>query len=635
MKVLSNRERDILWAFAETLIPNIEDVKLVERIENHLSYFSKDVRLSFRIVLSLFDYGAFFYRLRMKTFRKMAPDWKIKYLTAWHHSKWAPKRALWRFLSAIVYMNYYSVPQISAGIGYVPKFKPHKPEPHLPHENFFNKPFDHDLKEECDVCVIGSGAGGAVVAKYLAESGKKVVVLEEGGYFNVNDFGEDALTMTKKLYRNGGVINTFGWPAIVVPVGCCVGGTTVINSGTCFRAPNGVLEKWVNDSGLVTWSPERMERYYKDVEKELKVEEAAPDVLKKNSDIFKRGISKLGFKGAPLMRDAPDCKGSGVCCFGCPTNAKQSMQLNYIPKALSAGAKIYTNCQASRFLYNGSHAGTIIARFRDPLTHERLATLEVNARVIIIACGTFHSPVLLLRSHVPNLSGMIGHNLSLHPAAKVMALFDEEVVGWDEIPQGYYMDALAGEGIMLEGIFLPPPYTASTVLHIGAKHREAMANYNRLATFGLMVSDSSRGRIVRLPGGRPIAVYNINKADLGKYVKGISLLAEAFFAAGAKSVLLPIHTIPELSREEGIGVIHKKKIRAKDLDLQAFHPLGTCRMGADPKRAVCDPFGRLYGLDNVFIADGSIFPTSLGVNPMLTIMAGAAKIAEYVNKEVL
>ncbi|MBI2341334.1 MAG: GMC family oxidoreductase [Deltaproteobacteria bacterium] len=643
MNILSKREREILEAFAETLIPlpsskltySIADSKLADKIEDHIRYFSKDVRLSFRIIIFLFDYGAFFYRLKCRTFRKMDALLKSRYLEAWHKSKWAPKRALWRFLDAIVYINYYSIPHVAAQVGYTPKFKPPKPSPEFKHENAFITPFDHDIREECDVCVIGSGAGGAVIAKTLAEAGRKVVILEEGGYYRVEDFGQDALSETKLMYRNGGIINTFGWPAILVPVGRCVGGTTTINSGTCFRTPPNVLEKWVNEFGLSTWNPERMERYYDSVEKTLGVERAADDVLKKNAAVIKNGLRSLGYEGKPLMRNAPGCRGSGVCCFGCPTNAKQSTQLSYIPQALNAGAKLYAHCQASRFLYKGAHADTVIARFRHPDTHERLATLEVKARVIILACGTLHTPVLLMRSHVPNRSGQIGHNLTLHPAAKVMGLFGDEIKGWDEIPQSLYMDALAGEGITLMGAFLPPGYVASTILHTGERHRNIMERYNNLASFGLLISDTCHGRILRMPGNRPLAVYNVGKKDLAKYVKGISLLAELFFKAGAESVLLPIHTIPELTSEDGVKTIYAQKIKAKDLDLQAFHPLGTCRMGADPAKAVADPHGRFYGLDNVFIADGSIFPTALGVNPMLTIMAAAAKIGDYVDREVL
>ncbi len=643
MSVLTPREREIVKAFAETLIPqggdefesSAEMNRLLQRVDEHVGHFSADVSWSFRALLLMFDYGAILYRLRLKTFRKMDAKWRRCYLDAWHNSWLAAKRSMWRFLDAIIYINYYASPSFCEKIGYAPKFNPPMKTREFPHENAFISPAEHDIKEECDVCVIGSGAGGAVIAHKLAEAGRKVIILEEGGFYGAEDFGQDAAAMTNLLYRNGGLTNTFGWPAIIVPVGRCVGGTTTINSGTCFRTPDKVLDKWVEEFGLTTWSSGRMERHFAEIEKNLHVAPADPSTLKKNTEIFKRGIESLGFKGSPIARDAPGCCGSGVCGFGCPTNAKQSTNVSYIPMALNAGAKLYANCQAERFLFSGSHAKVVLARFLDPRTRERLGSLEVKARVVVLACGAFHTPVLLMRSHVPNPSGMIGHNLTIHPAAKVMALFDEEVRGWDEVPQGFYVDAFKDEGIMLEGIFLPPPYAASTILHVGERHKEIMADYNKMATFGIMVSDSGHGRILRMPRGRAMAIYNLNKADVAKFARGLEIVTSAFFAAGAKSVLLPLHTMPELTAEEGVQKLRSKKLHAKDLDLQAFHPMGTCRMGANPKRAACDQYGRFYGLDNVFVADGSIFPTSLGVNPMITIMAAAAKIGEYVDREVL
>lgn len=637
MRILSKREREILQVFAETLIPGepVAGSGLVDRVEDHIAHFSRDVRLSFRLILFFFEYSAVFYKLRLKRFTRMDEKWRERYLDAWHSSWLAAKRQIWRFLDAVVLMNYYTIPEVAAKIGYAPKFHAPAKEPEFPHENAFITPFDHDINEECEVCVIGSGAGGAVIARTLAEAGRKVVIIEDGGYYRSEDFGRDPVSEVKMMYRNGGLTNTFGYPAILVPVGKCVGGTTTINSGTCFRAPAHVLKRWADEFGLSGWSPERMERYFDEVERTVRVAPASWNVLRNNTQVFKRGIESLGYEGAPLRRYAPGCCGSGVCVFGCPTNAKQSMNISYIPLALKAGARMYAHCQASRFLYNGAHANTVIARFRDPYTGRRLATLEVKARVVVLAAGAFYTPILLMRSHVPNPSGMIGHNLSLHPAAEVIAVFDEEIRAWDEIPQGFGVDAMAGDGIMMEGIFLPPAYTASKILHVGERHRKVMENYNRLAGFGIMVSDTSRGRILRMPGGRALTIYNLNKADVAKFVKGLALASEAFFAAGAKSVLLPLHIMPEVTREEGAEKIRGAKIKAKDLDLQAFHPLGTCRMGANPKEAACDPYGRFYGLDNVFVADGSIFPTSLGVNPMVTIMAAAMKIGEYIDREVL
>jgi hypothetical protein len=175
------------------------------------------------------------------------------------------------------------------------------------------------------------------------------------------------------------------------------------------------------------------------------------------------------------------------------------MNISYIPLALNAGARLYTHCQASKIVHQRGHASKLIARFRDVETGRRLATLEVEAKVIVVCCGTLHTPILLKRSGVPNPSGAMGHHLTLHPACKALAYFDEEIRAWDEIPQSIYMDSLAGEGIVLEGIFTPPAFAASSCLLMGEEHRQVMENYNHLAGFGLMISDTAEGRIMRLP----------------------------------------------------------------------------------------------------------------------------------------
>jgi len=244
-------------------------------------------------------------------------------------------------------------------------------------------------------------------------------------------------------------------------------------------------------------------------------------------------------------------------------------------------------------------------------------------------------PLLLSKSGIPNPSGQRGRNLTLHPATKMHAVFDREVRGWEGIPQGFYSDVLSDEGVVFEGVFLSPSFAASTILMGGDKHRKVMEGYRHLACFGFLVNDTTKGRVVRGPGDSPYAWYTINRRDLPKFKKGYHLLAEAFFAAGATKVYPGICTLPEITREQGAEAIDKLRLRNKDLDLQAFHPLGTCRMGADPREAVVDSWGRVYGMDNLFIADGSIFPTSLGVNPMVTIMAAATKIAEYIHREAL
>ncbi len=638
-RVLSRYERRIVRSFAEVLIPldpaGAEMTALLERIDEHLATFSPGIRLAWRGCLIGLELIAFFYYGKCRPMSCMGPELRRRYVEAFHHTRWSVKRAVKRFLEAVVFMNEYSLPAVERRIGYMRAFTPAGGARDFPSANLVRDFPATDERIDADVCVIGTGAGGAFAAMELAEKGRRVVLLEEGDFFDVTDFGEDPVTMTRRLYRGGGLVNTLGWPPILVPLGRCVGGTTVINSGTCFRTPASIFHWWGERFGLSAWAPERLDSLYARVEQILEVEAAHDAVQGRSNAVFARGAEKLGASLYPVLRNASGCCGSGVCCFGCPTNAKKSLQMNAVPLALQAGATLFARCCAHRIELRGRHAARVHARYRDPLTGERGPRLSVDARAIVVACGTLHTPVLLARSGVPDPSGQRGRNLTLHPASKVIALMSEDVCGWKGIPQGVYSDVLGEEGIKLEAIFLPPAYTASTILTTGAEHRAVMEQYNRLAAFGMMVSDTTRGRVLRGLGGRPVVLYTLNRQDLAKYQRGIAYLAEAFFAAGAERVFPGLHTLPVVTREEGAATIANLRVRNKDLDLQAFHPLGTCRMGADPREAVVDPEGRVYGVDNLFVADGSIFPTALGVNPQMTIMAAALKIANHIDREVL
>ncbi len=638
-KRLSRYERRIAASFSASLLSLPDDspelAPLMDRIEDLLKHFTKDMRLAWSLCLWALEFLAIFYYASFKPMSRMSPELRLRYVSAWHNTWWSVKRTIKRFLEAVVFMNYYSLPEVERRVGYTPRYSPARGGRDFPTSNLVRDIPAGDVNFDADVCVVGSGAGGAFIAMELAKAGRKVVIIEEGGFFDVNDFGYDAVTMTKKLYRAGGLTNTFGWPPILVPLGRCAGGTTVINSGTCFRASPKIFEWWADRFGLTGWSNDVMLSFYERAERILEVEPARNEVQGRSAEIFARGASKLGIEVKPLLRNAPGCCGSGVCCWGCPTNAKKSMQLNALPLALQSGAVLYTKCRAERIVFEGSKVSEVHARFIDPVARRRGGKLTVKAKVVVAACGSLHTPVLLDRSGIPDSSRQCGRNLTLHPASKVTALFDENIRGWYGIPQGCYADALVEEGIKLEGIFLPPAYTAPTILLMGEEHREAMMRYNNMATFGLMVSDTTRGRVVRGINGHSISLYTINREDLPKYQRGITLLTEAFFEAGAQKVFPGICTLPVVTKEQGAAAIAKLRLRNKDLDLQAFHPLGTCRMGADPREAVVDPNGRVYGIDNLFVADGSIFPTALGVNPQMTIMAAALKIAEGIHRDVL
>jgi len=461
-----------------------------------------------------------------------------------------------------------------------------------------------------DVVVVGAGAGGAVVAAELAEGGARVVLLEQGPRHDPNGFTAHPPEMLAKLYRDAGQTVTLGNPPILLPLGRGIGGTTLVNSGTCFRTPAKVLDRWRTEFGLERLAdPALLDPAFARVEQALSIAEVTPELAGRNAAVARRGAQALGWSHGFLRRNATGCVGSGVCAFGCPTGAKQDVGSTYVPRARAAGAQVVTGADVRRIVVRKGRARGIEARL------DGFRRLDVEAPRVVVAAGTVHTPLLLARSGLGGGSGQLGRNLSIHPATAAFALMDEVVDMARGVPQSFYVDQFADEGIVFEGVAGPPAYAAASLPLTGARHAEAMARYRNLAQFGLMVSDSSRGR-VHAVAGRPLIRYDLCDADVARFRRGLALLRELFEAAGAREVYLPLPHGVEPSAA-----------RPKDLKLLAFHPLGTARADADPARGVVDGDLALHGVEGVHVADGSVVPSALGVNPQLTIMALATRLA--------
>ena len=470
-----------------------------------------------------------------------------------------------------------------------------------------------------DACVIGSGAGGAVAAKELAEGGMRVAVLEEGEWHDTDEFTARPREMTQLLYRDAGQVTTLGDPPIVLPLGRAVGGTTVINSGTCFRTPPHVLRRWREERGLEALEEAALEPFFRRVERILNVSQVPPELAGGNAHVVRRGAEQLGWSGDFLYRNARGCVGSGVCAFGCPAGAKQHVGITYMPLAWEAGATTYTGARAERIERRRGRACAVVARTRGG------GTLRVECDVTIVACGAIHTPLLLRRQGIGAESGRLGRNLAIHPATGVRAFMDEDVEMWHGVPQSYYVDEFAGEGLMFEGAAGPPDYIAMSISGRGPEHRAHMDRYRQLSTFGVMVSDTSRGEVGTLAGAPQIR-YDLDAADTARFKRGLELLTELYWAAGAREVLVPVRGVPAM-RDGDSTPLREANVRARDLELMAFHPLGTAAMGADPARSVLDPHGRVHGVDGLYVADAAAVPGSLGVNPQITIMTLATRMA--------
>ena len=492
--------------------------------------------------------------------------------------------------------------------------------------------------EECDVAVVGSGAGGAVAAALLAEAGHDVVVLEAGPYMDRRSYPDEPLAALAALYRDGGLTVAEGRPAIPTPTGRAVGGTTVINSGTCFRAPDDVLAGWRKDHGI-EWATE-LDPDYAQGEEMLDVAPVDPATMGRNGQLLLEGAEALGVSHQPLLRNAGRCVQCSSCPNGCRLDAKRAMHVTYLPRAVAAGARVRAGVEVGRIRFVGDRAVGVEGRagmaWRQngaPTDRDRNRRssgprpYELRARrAVVLAGGAFGTPELLFRSGFRSPSGALGRNLRLHPAAWVGARFDDQVRGWEGIMQSYAVTEWMQRGVLLEATFTPLAFGTQWLPGTGLEHAERVAAYDRIASIGVQLSDRSSGRVGVAGDGSLRISYRLTDEDTRALVFGVARTAELLYAAGAREVYPQIAGLPTIAPER-IADLEASPPPAKDLHLEAFHPMGTARMDADPRRGVVAANGAVHGVDGLYVADASLLPSSIGVNPMMTIIAMASRVA--------
>jgi choline dehydrogenase-like flavoprotein len=480
---------------------------------------------------------------------------------------------------------------------------------------------DEDLHLEVDVVVVGSGAGGAAAAAELARSGLAVAIIEEGDYFKRHQFTGRPFAMQRLLYRDFGATMALGNAAIPVPIGKTVGGTTTVNSGTCYRPPARVLEEWRRLHGLSDMTEEALSPYFEEVESVLQVQRAESRYLGGVARVIARGCDRLGLdKHGALLRNAPACDGQGVCAFGCPTDAKRSTNVSYVPRALRAGAELFYKARVEEILFESDRASGVRARS----TTGRKLVFE--ARAVVLACGALLTPLLLQAQNLAGRSGQLGANLTIHPAQGVMARFDERIASYAAIPQGYGIEDLHDRGLLFEGASTPLDLTMAALPLVGDELVELAENFDQLAIFGFMIEDKCTGR-VRSVAGKPVIHYHLGRREVELLRQGVELLCRIYFAAGARRVYPMVHGFERFDSVGEIQGLRKARLRARDFELSAYHPLGSARMGASPGTSVVDPNGRVHDAEGIYVMDGSCVPSSPAVNPQVTIMALATRNA--------
>ncbi|MFH1810774.1 MAG: GMC family oxidoreductase [Pseudomonadota bacterium] len=483
---------------------------------------------------------------------------------------------------------------------------------------------------ECDAVVIGSGAGGAVVAHELAARGHAVLIVEQGEHYRRDAFDGNARRAAQRFYLGRGGLASVGNTVIPITVGRMVGGSTALNTATCFRTPDWVLDEWCERLGSDALSPTRMEPYFERIETALRIAPNEPKYIGPIGDIVARGCERLGWHHFAVRRNAPDCDGQGVCDFGCPTDARLSTNVSYVPWALMRSALMLTGARADRvWVENGRAVGVEVTA---PATGR---TLRVRARVTVLAGGAIPTPILLQRQGLCTRSGQVGRNLSLHPASALSALFDEDVYGYNHIPQGYGCDEFLRQGILLLGASAMLDLGPAMFNLSGRRFSALVDRYHQIATFGIMIEDPSRNGVVRPgPGGRPLITYNLQAQDVQRLHQGMTRVMQIFEAAGARSFYPTLPRHPAFEGDDAIARFRELQLRPSDFICVSFHPIGTCQMGQDPRRSVVDLQHQAHDLPGLYIVDGSALPGPPGVNPQLTILAVAARAADGIAREL-
>ncbi|MEX1666748.1 GMC family oxidoreductase N-terminal domain-containing protein [Zhongshania arctica] len=494
---------------------------------------------------------------------------------------------------------------------------------------------DRKIVLDADAVVIGSGAGGAVMAYKLAKAGMSVVILEAGPYVPSSEFNEELPDMMELLYEDGGAqTNKDG--DLGVLQGRCVGGSTVVNGCVTFRTPDFVLEQWQQEFGLNNLTMEALRPYYEEVEKNLSVHENQDYEINANSRIQIRGCDKLGISWKRLHRNTRACAMTGHCLAGCKTDRKQSMLVTYIPWALELGASLYADTKVTKIHTEAGVAKGVSARTSDA-SGAVVADIKVNAAIVVCAAGAIQTPLLFLESGIANSSAQVGKNFACHPSSAVVAEFEEDIHPWRGALLGSYVDEYMHPdkgGFILEGGGSGPIEMAlSTEPGTGAAHLDFMSKIKNYATMVTLIHDHNVGHI-RLNAGKKEINYAIADIDFPTMKKALSAAAKIFFAAGAKRVYLPTVSRTVLESESDLGpALDKLENEVHTLRMVSYHPQGTMRMGADKSAAVVSPNGETHDIKNLYVADASLFPSSIIVNPQITVYALSAYIADGITHD--
>ncbi|MGB9338281.1 MAG: GMC family oxidoreductase N-terminal domain-containing protein [Polyangiales bacterium] len=479
-----------------------------------------------------------------------------------------------------------------------------------------------------EICVIGSGSGGATAARLLAEAGHEVLVLEEGRDLVGPERTQRDGPMYDQLYMDRGGRTSHDLSVSVLQ-GRVLGGGGVVNTCDVVPIPEGVLRHWTGKYGLEDFAPAQFKRFQQDALADLSANRIPDDMVNKANKLLRDGGEALGFRGEVLMHNRVGCRGLGTCMLGCPVHAKRNPRMVALPKAVEAGARIFTRARAVKISKAKQELKEVTVRTLDPKGYHEQGTFSIRAKIVIVAANAIASAQLLLRSGVGN--SHVGQNLTLQPQLAIIGMFDERVAAFDGIPQSYAITEFEEEdnaqfglwGFRIEGIMGTPGIVSSLLPFSGAPGMEGMAQYDRMAPSLLLVPDAPSGTVEVARDGRLTIRYEQREDHRARLRLAVQTAAKVYLEAGAREVLVP--TAPPLT----IGSAREAQ-QAQQLTLApatapmiSAHQQGTVRFAASERDGGADLNGQVYGTRDVYVFDSSGFPTSASSHTMTPIIASS------------
>jgi choline dehydrogenase-like flavoprotein len=649
LKYFSPLQFKTLESLAEVIIYGEEETISSEEVAKNVDTYFNIFQAKTKWTMALVITGLYFYPLLslLPPLPYISPERRLEFLKKRFYRDIEARRIpeFWRVMAQgmiriakqMCYIGYYNDKRTFSSIGYVP-FSERKDKD----DRFSKSPLTkspelfvkskNGIKGDSingDVVIIGSGAAASILAKGLIEKGRKVLMIERGNHEIPETYTENEMEMVSRLFQDGAIQAARDFRFTVFQ-GSCVGGSTVLNNAVCFKMPEPVLDRWNKDYNAGLDKKKVMESMDKVFDMIGSSHQGAVR-LNPGGFLFEKGCMKLGYNTLPNVMDAVNaniagCVGCGYCNIGCRYNKKLSMLTTVLPdiqnKFGRESLEIVAGCEAVKLNKNGDKISYVEGEFRNG------RRIKIYGKTFVIAAGAVSSSILLLKSKLGIKKA--GMNLSFNMGSQLTAAFPNKIDSYDGLQISHYMKISPDTGFIMESWFNPPMFQSTAMPGWFEDHYRNMKRYDRLTCVGLLVGSESNAK-VRIAGltGREIE-YTPTEKDFRTLLSGLELSGEIMLEAGAESVMPNTFKYYEFKNKDEVRKLHEYIKDPSEITLGTGHPQGGNIIGSSPERGVVDPEFKVFGYNNLYVCDASVFPTSLGVNPQLTVMGLADYAVQFI-----